>query len=116
MTRTSPTRTAGPDDERLRAGDMRSSSRTTGARLFHAADRTAEDGPVACVSSGFVPSGGAEHKAGLYTAVGAAGKRMERSCLVAVSAVAAILHVAATPPDGPRKRKAWTSNPGLSRE
>src|SRR2546427_11258893 len=68
MTRTSPTRTAGPDD-RLRTGDMRSSSRTTGARLFQAPDRTAEDGPVACVSSGFVPSGGAEHEAGLYTAV-----------------------------------------------
>src|SRR2546428_6782403 len=113
MTRTSPTRTAGPDDERLRTGDMRSSSRATGARLFHAADRTAEDGPVACVSSGFVPSGGAEHEAGLYTAV---VQRANAWSGVVWSPSAQLLQFCTSRADGPRKRKAWTSNPGLSRE
>src|SRR5438132_2202387 len=63
MTRTSPTRTARPDDERLRTGDMRSSSRTTGARLIAVGGRA------------------------FYTAPGRAGiGQMGRSCLVTTSA------------------------------
>src|SRR5438270_5775782 len=63
MTRTSATRTPRPADERLRTGDMRSSSRTTGARLI------AVGGPA------------------FYTAPGRAGiGQMGRSCLVTISA------------------------------